>query len=297
MNPQTFQVPFPFTCQRWRDHRGTYCPPSEVIRTHDYEIAPISLTTAKRFVAQHHYLGSSYPACRFRYGLFLRYALFPEDELVGVAVFSMPMSHKVLTNIFPCDVREAVELGRFVLLDSVPANAESFFFARCRELLKQEGIKGIVAFSDDTPRTDASGRIIFRGHIGTIYQSSNASYYLRSTPRKLNVLPDGSVLNARTASKIRNLERGWRYAANILVRHGATEPPPADPDNTKPLRLWLDHWTTLLTRPLFHLGNHRYAWSIHPSITLPQSAPYPKWPKASQNKAVPPKRDLQTKGQ
>jgi hypothetical protein len=116
---------------------------------------------------------------------------------------------------------------------------------------------------------------------GTIYQSSNASYYLRSTPRKLDVLPDGSVLNARTASKIRNLERGWRYAANILVRHGATEPPPADPDNTKPLRLWLDYWTTLLTRPLFHLGNHRYAWSIHPSITLPHSAPYPKWPKAA----------------
>lgn len=78
-----------------------------------------------------------------------------------------------------------------------------------------------------------------------------------------------------------DLERGWRYAANILVRHGATEPPPADPDNTKPLRLWLDYWTTLLTRPLFHLGNHRYAWSIHLSITLPHSAPYPKWPKAA----------------
>ena len=176
MNPQTFQVPFPFTSQRWRDHRGTYCPPSELIRTHDYEIAPISLTTAKRFVAQHHYLGSSYPACRFRYGLFLRYALFPEDQLVGVAVFSMPMSPKVLTNIFPCDVREAVELGRFVLLDSVPANAESFFFARCRELLKQEGIKGILAFSDDTPRTDASGRIIFKGHIGQIVRTAYISF-------------------------------------------------------------------------------------------------------------------------
>ena len=141
---------------------------------------------------------------------------------------------------------------------------------------------------------------------GTIYQSSNASYYLRSTPRKLDVLPDGSVLNARTASKIRNLERGWRYAANILVRHGATEPPPADPDNTKPLRLWLDYWTTLLTRPLFHLGNHRYAWSIHPSITLPHSAPYhkthhnttntkkhttpntTKWPKAAPTQPIEP---------
>jgi hypothetical protein len=113
---------------------------------------------------------------------------------------------------------------------------------------------------------------------GTIYQSSNASYYLRSTPRKLAVLPDGSVLNARSVAKIRNAERGWRYAANILVRHGATEPPPATPCNTRPIRCWLDHWTTLLTRPLFHPGNHRYAWSNHPSITLPPSAAYPKWP-------------------
>ena len=178
MKPQMYQNPFPFACQRWRDHRGTYYPPNEVIRTHDYEIAPISLTVAKRFVAQHHYLGSSYPACRFRYGLFLRYALFPEDELVGVAIFSMPMSHKVLTNIFPCDVRESVELGRFVLVDSVPANAESFFFARCRELLQQERIKGILAFSDDTPRTDASGKLTFKGHIGKIIGTARISFML-----------------------------------------------------------------------------------------------------------------------
>jgi putative transposase len=27
--------------------------------------------------------------------------------------------------------------------------------------------------------------------------------------------------------KIRKAERGWRYAVNILVKYGATEPPPA----------------------------------------------------------------------
>ncbi len=37
------------------------------------------------------------------------------------------MSHKVLTNIFPCDPLESIELGRFVLLDNVPSNAESWF--------------------------------------------------------------------------------------------------------------------------------------------------------------------------
>jgi hypothetical protein len=279
MNQVAQQVPFPFACQRWRDRRGTYRPPSEVISTHDYEVAPITLLEAKAFVQQHHYSGA-YVACRFRYGLFLRYGQFPEDQLVGVAVFSMPMSSKVLTNVFPCDVLEAAELGRFVLLDNVPSNAESWFFARCRELLKREGIKGVVAFSDDTPRTSIFPvhSLIFSGHIGTIYQSSNAVYLKRTTPRVLRVLRDGSIFSDRAASKIRKADRGWRYAANILVKNGATEPPPANPANPTALRTWLTNWTTLLTRPLKHPGNHRYAWSLSDSISLPPSHVYPKWP-------------------
>jgi hypothetical protein len=190
------------------------------------------------------------------------------------------MSSKVLTNIFSCDVLEAVELGRFVLLDNVPSNAESWFFARCRELLRREGIKGIVAFSDDTPRTSISPirSLVFSGHIGTIYQSSNAVYLKRSTPRILKVLPDGSIFSDRAASKIRKAERGWRYAANILVKHGAMEPPSANPHDPAPLKNWLTYWTNLLTRRLQHAGNHRYAWSLSDSITLPPSHQYPKWP-------------------
>lgn len=275
MNPSPQQTPFPFACQRWRDHRGIYRPPNEVISTHDYEVAPITLTQAKAFVKQHHY-SRSYVACRYRYGLFKRYALFPEDELVGVAVFSMPMSQTVLTNIFTCDPFESIELGRFVLLDHVPSNAESWFFARCRELLKREGIKGIVAFSDDTPRTTLETNYpIFPGHIGNFYQASNGVYLKRTTPRILKLLRDGSVFSDRAASKIRKRERGWRYAANILVKHGATEPPS---DNPAALNTWLRYWTTTLTRPLKHAGNHRYCWTLSSSVSLPPSHSYPKWP-------------------
>ena len=112
---------------------------------------------------------------------------------------------------------------------------------------------------------------------GTIYQSSNAVYLKRSTPRVLRVLRDGSIFSDRAASKIRKADRGWQYAANILVKNGATEPPPANPANPTALRTWLTHWTTLLTRPLKHPGNHRYAWSLSESITLPPSHEYPKW--------------------
>ena len=178
MNHSPRQTPFPFACQRWRDHRGIYRPPNEVISTHEYEIAPITVKQAKAFVKRHHYSGA-YVACRYRYGLYKRYALFPEDELVGVAIFSVPMSQKVLTNIFTCDPLESIELGRFVLLDNVPSNAESWFFARCRELLKREGIKGIVAFSDDTPRTRLdNNQPIFFGHIGQIVGTACGNFML-----------------------------------------------------------------------------------------------------------------------
>ncbi len=42
-----------------------------------------------------------------------------------------------------------------------------------------------------------SGRTLFVGHVGTIYQSSNAVLTGRSTPRYLTVLPDGTSLSDR----------------------------------------------------------------------------------------------------
>src|SRR5690606_8376190 len=128
-----------------------------------YEVAEIAGDTeAKRFVLEHHYSGD-YPAARFRFGLYER------GELVGVAVFSEPMNALAVTNWFPCTTHEVPELGRFVLLDRVPANGESWFFARCREILRRHGIAGVLSFSDPVPRTSEDGKVVFPGHVGTIY--------------------------------------------------------------------------------------------------------------------------------
>lgn len=61
------------------------------------------------------------PAVRRCYGLFEIASL----ELVGVAVLSTPVSKKTIPMVFPeLDPSRAAELGRFVLLDRVPANGK-----------------------------------------------------------------------------------------------------------------------------------------------------------------------------
>jgi len=127
----------------------------------------------------------------------------------------------VLTNVFPAPASLSIELGRFVLLDCVPGNGETWFLARCFEVLKSEGLVGVVSFSDPLPRRAVTGEIVHKGHIGTIYQSFNGICLGRSTPRTIHLLPDGSVLSARTIQKIRSQDRGWKYGIAILQRFGA----------------------------------------------------------------------------
>lgn len=251
--------------QRWRNRIASFRAPDEVINTHEFEVSEIeSDNVAKRFVSEHHYSGT-YPAARWRFGLWRR------GELAGVAVFSHPSNDKVLTNVFPCAAVEAVELGRFVLLDNVAGNGETWFLARCFEQLRAAGLFGVVSFSDPVARTTAAGVLTFPGHIGGIYQAHNAAYLGRSKPSTLRLLPNGTVFSARAASKIRGLERGWRYCVDQLRAFGA-------PDLAGDPREWLKTWLPRLTRTLRHSGNHRYAWTMNKRDRkrLAPSQPYPK---------------------
>jgi hypothetical protein len=252
--------------QRWRDRRDSYRPAGEPIRTSAYEVAPIrDDNPAKAFVLQHHYSGT-YPAARFRFGL------YRGGALVGVAVFSHPCNDKVLTNVFPVAARDAVELGRFVLLDDVPGNGESWFIGRCFQLLRAD-VAGVVSYSDPEPRHTAAGEVVHPGHVGTIYQATNGVYLGRARGRVLRVLPDGTVFSHRAEQKIRSRHKGWRYSAAVLESHGAAPITPADNPAT-----WLARWLPELTRKLPHRGNHRYAWALDRALRrhLPESLPYPK---------------------
>jgi hypothetical protein len=262
------QYAFDFN-QRWRERRSSYRPAAEPICASEYDVAEIADdTTARVFVTTHHY-SQTYPAARFRFGLYRR------SELMGVAVFSHPCSDAVLTNVFQLPALTAIELGRFVLLDSVGGNGETWFLARCFALLRTKGIRGVVSFSDPLQRRTVAGELVHMGHVGTIYQAHNGVYLGRGTARTLRLLPDGRVFSDRAAQKIRQGERGWRYAAAQLEAFGAS---PVPIDDAEARAHWLTSTVSALTTKLRHRGNHKYAWPLDSAIRreMPASLPYPK---------------------
>ncbi len=254
--------------QRWRERVEVWREGGELFRSGAFEVAPIDERAAKTFVVTHHYSGT-YPAARRRFGLFCL------GLLVGVAVFSVPVSAGVFA-CFPWPPASCLELGRLVLLDEVPAPGESWFVARCFGLLRAERFRGVVSFSDPVPRLTADGRTVMPGHIGQVYQALSARYLGRGTARTLRLLPSGRVLSPRSLQKIRAGERGWEYAAAQLEDAGA--PHLSDPRDGEGAA-WLRAWLPKLTRPLRHPGNHRYAWALGRGAAqraLPASLPYPQ---------------------
>jgi hypothetical protein len=261
--------------QRWNNGRDTYRPAGEPINTRRFEVASIERDKiARGFVEQHHY-SASYPAARFRYGIYRA-----GGELAGVAVFSHPSNNAELTNIFPGPVLAGVVLGRLVLLDDVPANGESWMIARCFDLLRREGIEGVLSCSDPMPRPRADGGIVFAGHVGTIYQATNGIYAGRTRARRRLILPDATELNDRLIAKVRaaargdaEKSRGWSAAVQVLARFGAPAVEAFDG-----IGAWLDYCIAAHTRPLQHRGNHRYVWGLSRSMrrALPTPTAFPK---------------------
>lgn len=121
------------------------------------------------------------------------------------------------------------------------------------------GVRGVVAFADPVPRV-LDGRVLFPGHIGTIYQATNAVFAGRSTARTKILLPNGEVLNDRAVAKVRNRERGHEYVERRLVALGARAPRSAQ-DPAEWLHAALED---LGAGRLRHGGCYRYLFALGP---------------------------------
>lgn len=263
------------SCQRWRDGRARYRPAGEVFNTARASVQEIDEAAAKPFTVRHHY-EHSYPAARFQAGLFVRNR-FELERLVGVAVFSVPMSQGVIPRWFEglAAARGAL-LGRLVLLDEVESNAESWFVARAFRLLKEKlgSVDGVLSYCDPVERLNAAGERVKPGHVGTVYQALNAAYLGLARARTEILSRDGRVFSQRALSKLRNEESGARYAYEQLRELGAPERKPFESGKTYAERALREGGF----RKARHPGNHTYAWWLGARRARPAwpSMPYPK---------------------
>jgi len=215
------QPPLPLTCQRWNHGRDRYRPAHETINPREYDVQPIPEATAKEFVAKHHY-AHSYPAARFRVGLFHKTAL-TREALVGAAVFSVPISQQAITAYSGLPPAAGVELGRFCLHDLVPGNGETFFLARALRLVREHlpEIRILLSYSDPVPRI-VHRHLIKPGHVGTIYAAASFTFLGRAKARTLLLARrNGQVISERALCKIRAQDRGQEYALRTLRELGA----------------------------------------------------------------------------
>lgn len=253
MNPSTMTTAACPT-QRWRMGRESWRHDrDEGFRKADYTVDIIEDRVAKQFVCEHHYSGS-YPAAVERIGM------FRGTELVGVAVYSVPMNNAAIPKYTGCGAAEGLELGRFILLDSVPYNAESALNSKSMRLLNQvrPNLRAIIAYSDPMPRVMDTGRSVMPGHIGVIYQAGNARYVGRSASRTLHMNRNAIVVSPRSVSKIKLGEMGAAGAEKRLVSLGA-RPRAFGQDPAE----WVDE---VLASDAFvrvkHPGNHVYAFAL-----------------------------------
>ncbi len=229
------------SAQRHTERRISYRVVGERIRPSEYDVAIGAPLEAKSFVVRHHYAGTCGPTAHPIH-------LYRRGELVGVACYGPLASTAAHRAVFPTlDQRQGVTLSRFVLLDEVPHDGESWFIARCHELLRSRGVVGVETCADP-----------IQGHVGTIYQATNARHVGRTGRRTVRVFADGEVFSARAASKIRSGERGRAYSIAQLVRRGA--PRPVDGED---LARWLAVWLPELTTTRRHPGCFRYLWCLN----------------------------------
>ncbi len=257
--------------QRWECGRESRRPVGELIRPSEYDVELIAdWSIARDFVSAHHYARSASSTSH-------SFGLYRGGELVGVALFGPPASMAAHQAVFPTlEPAEAVTLGRLVLLDAVPSNAESWFVARCFALLRRRGVAAVESCADPEPRTNIAGESVFRGHLGIVYQALSARYLGRTRPATLRLLPDGTVLSNRACGKLLRGERGAGRVVADLQHWGAA---PLEPNEDS--RAWLRRWCAQLTRSMRHYGNHRYVWFLNKQrcTELLQYGPLRQYPK------------------
>lgn len=164
----------------------------------EYSVKRIESKVGKEFLREKHYTHSCHngPMC---------WGLYDSGRLIGVCAFATPSSEAVRRSVFgPGREGEVTELHRLFIEDGTPTNTESWFIARALRGLKEYKPKynAVISFSDST-----------EGHVGTIYQASNAWYCGKTGRARFWRDPEGRLRHPRqgghNVTPEEAEEKGW----------------------------------------------------------------------------------------
>lgn len=166
----------------------------------NYKVEKIPCKQAKEYIIKHHYSHGCHNAPSPCYGL------FDGGVLIGVLMFATPCSENVRASVFGAEHKDwVIELHRLHVLDVTPKNTESWFIARCLELIKKDKprVKAVISFADTT-----------QGHSGTIYKATNFYYIGKSSPATFYIDCDGRLRHPRqngvNITKDEAKRKGWQ---------------------------------------------------------------------------------------
>ncbi len=130
------------------------------IRVRDCVVAPVSSRDVDEFAKRWHYTRSG-GAASWRYGL------WHGVTLLGVVAYNLP-TREACETVFGSEHFDKVwHMGRLVLADEAPRNSESRLIGGSLRLVQREypHVWGVLTFA-----------AIDAGHIGYVYQATNAIY-------------------------------------------------------------------------------------------------------------------------
>lgn len=229
--PPAAAVPRSRRSQRWRERRALFVPDDSVIDPSAFAVDVIAPALVRDFVVRHRYAGS-FPAARLSLGLFGPGPAGP-SQLVGVATFSTPINERcVARHTGLAEPRAGADLGRFVLLDAVPGNGETWFLAGAFRLLRREKpqIEAVIAYSDPVARVGPDGRLASPGHVGAIYRDFGRGLACAGSQMLRAPGAAGSRLSAWRTSNLASASQPRRRRARPdRPWHGHTPPKLAAP--------------------------------------------------------------------
>lgn len=208
-------------------------------------LTPVSAAEAVAFVREWHYTGSATPGI-------LRYGWKVDGELVGVSIFDAG-NHAMRAGVYGAEhYRHVLHHHRLALTDSAPKLSESEFIGACLRQIARDrpNIWAVVTYADEC-----------EGHVGTIYQATNALYAGVSAKGNLKFLDSDGVIHPT-----QSIKGTWPERRAYAAEQG---------------------WTEIRCK-----GKHRYVYEIgkprarrgRPPILWPTNLPYPKKPTTDPNR-------------